>query len=95
MKVNIATGSAAGVGWLVWALQQRKKRPYVKNLGIFVILSALALSLEVLDFPPILFILDAHALWHFVTAPITIFLYRFILDDCSALADEEEKEKIP
>lgn len=95
MKVNVGTGSAAGIGWVVWGMGQRKRRPYVGYLISFVVLSALSLALEILDFPPMLYVLDAHALWHLTTGPITILLYKFIMYDCTALSDENRKEKYP
>ncbi len=36
---------------------------------------------EVLDFPPLLSLLDAHALWHAATAPLTYLLYGFLDSD--------------
>lgn len=97
MKINIATGTSAGVGWLVWSLNRNHKRPYVWKMRLFVILSALSLALEVLDFPPIFWIFDAHALWHLSTAPLVPLHYSFIIDDSTALMKEsfDEKKKIP
>lgn len=37
--------------------------------------------LELLDFPPILRILDAHALWHLATVPITQMWYEWLVND--------------
>ena len=37
--------------------------------------------LEVLDFPPLLGVLDAHALWHAATAPLAYLFYGFIQGD--------------
>jgi hypothetical protein len=37
--------------------------------------------LEVLDFPPIAGIFDAHAVWHGATIPLVFLFYSFILDD--------------
>lgn len=97
MKINIATGSTAGVGWLVWYLNQKRRRAYVWKIATFVILSALSLSLEVLDFPPFMWILDAHALWHLTTAPLALLLWSFIVDDTKALLEEKlnDKKKLP
>lgn len=49
--------------------------------AICVALTMAAMSLELLDFPPILRILDAHALWHAATVPIAILWYRFLVND--------------
>ncbi|NWY07336.1 PGAP3 factor, partial [Nothoprocta ornata] len=43
-------------------------------------LQALAL-LELLDFPPLLWVLDAHAVWHLGTIPLNVLFYSFLLDD--------------
>ena len=40
-----------------------------------------AMSLELLDFPPIGRILDAHALWHAATVPIGEMWYNFLIED--------------
>lgn len=93
MKVNIITGTAAGVGWIVWYLGQRRSKPYAYKMALFVILNALSLGWEVFDFPPILDTFDAHALWHLCTAPLVILFYSFIIDDCKHLLHEKEKLK--
>jgi hypothetical protein len=36
---------------------------------------------ELLDFPPLLGLLDAHALWHGATAPLAYLLYSFLEAD--------------
>ena len=34
--------------------------------------------LQLLDFPPILWIFDAHSLWHLSTIPLPLFWYRYV-----------------
>jgi hypothetical protein len=55
---------------------------------LFVVGVNAAVLFEVLDFPPIWGLADAHSLWHALTAPITALWYRFIIKDyehlCSA-----------
>ena len=36
---------------------------------------------QVLDFPPVLMLLDAHALWHAATVPLTYLFYAFLHGD--------------
>ncbi|XP_032785363.2 post-GPI attachment to proteins factor 3 isoform X2 [Daphnia magna] len=48
----------------------------------FVALVAFTTLFEVLDFPPLFWVLDAHALWHLSTAPLAILWYKFLIDDC-------------
>ena len=47
---------------------------------------------EVLDFPPVYGVLDAHALWHCGTPPTVWLWYQFIRTDVGLL-EEPEKEK--
>uniref|UniRef100_A0A336LRU6 Post-GPI attachment to proteins factor 3 n=1 Tax=Culicoides sonorensis TaxID=179676 RepID=A0A336LRU6_CULSO len=93
MKVNIITGTAAGTGWIVWYMGQRKNKPYAYKIAIFVVLSALSLGWEVFDFPPILDTFDAHALWHLSTAPLVSLLYSFMIDDSKYLYESEKSKQ--
>ncbi|XP_022227796.1 post-GPI attachment to proteins factor 3 [Drosophila obscura] len=89
MKVNIATGVLSAVGWFIWCHRVRTRRPYFKRILRFYVLFALAMSLELLDFPPICWILDAHALWHFATVPLVSLYYDFMIEDCRTLRKEK------
>ena len=40
-----------------------------------VLLVASSVALELLDFPPIYWILDSHAIWHFATVPLPLLWY--------------------
>lgn len=44
-------------------------------------LTMAAMSLELLDFPAIGRVLDAHALWHAATIPISSLWYKFLIKD--------------
>lgn len=79
MKANIITGVIGGIGWIGWCLLRHKGRPYAWKMFVFQLLAAASLSLELLDFPPILWTFDAHSLWHLSTAPLTILLYRWVV----------------
>ena len=65
--------------WCSWAVY--KKHPGRKQLLTFVALINAALGLEVFDFPPIGRLLDAHALWHLCTVPLTMVWYKFVFCD--------------
>lgn len=52
-----------------------------RRLRLIVLLLTLAAALELLDFPPIVRALDAHALWHLSTVPIAAMWYDWIIED--------------
>jgi hypothetical protein len=43
------------------------------------------MSLELLDFPPILRVLDAHAAWHAATIPLALAWWDFLVKDALVL----------
>lgn len=69
-------GIATGTGWIIWYFLQDKRRSYRWKILLFQLLVAISLLLEVKDFPPLFWVLDAHALWHLSTVLPTILLYR-------------------
>ena len=75
----IATGIVQQLLWCLWALKQ--SHPQKWQLLWFVVLINAALSLEILDFPPLGGLLDAHALWHLCTVPLIYMWYSFVLAD--------------
>ncbi|PWY97787.1 Per1-domain-containing protein [Testicularia cyperi] len=52
-----------------------------RRLQLILGLMTGAVMLELLDFPPILRLLDAHALWHLATIPITQMWYDWLTQD--------------
>ncbi|WFD42834.1 hypothetical protein MPSI1_001484 [Malassezia psittaci] len=52
-----------------------------KQLICLVLLMTLAPALEIFDFPPILRLVDAHALWHASTVPISLYWYIWLAND--------------
>jgi len=81
MRVSITIGLLNAAGWLVWA-RGRLARPYVRACVVVVVGGVAALALELWDFPPLFWLLDAHSLWHLSTAPLAWPWYRFITEDC-------------
>lgn len=81
MKVNITIGAVNGVLWLAWCLQRRRKQRYVWKAAAVVLLIGVLAPLEAFDFYPILWIFDAHSLWHAGTAPLALLWASFVLDD--------------
>ncbi|XP_054080671.1 post-GPI attachment to proteins factor 3 isoform X3 [Rissa tridactyla] len=81
MAANAAIGLLNLAWWLRWCLRNRPRLPHVwKCAAVVLLLQALAL-LELLDFPPLFWVLDAHALWHIGTIPLNVLFYSFLVDD--------------
>ncbi|GFR67355.1 post-GPI attachment to proteins factor 3-like [Elysia marginata] len=92
MIMNISAGFVNALGWIAWCFYYRRRRPYVwKCVTVLVGLLAF-LSLELGDFPPLLWIYDAHALWHAGTVPMTLLWYSFVIDDALHMAISDEKD---
>lgn len=77
VQFSIPAGMTGAAGWILWCMTQRRKRRYVWKCFLFIVLATSSLLLEVNDFPPIFWTLDAHAIWHLVTAPLTVLFYRW------------------
>ncbi|KAM8946145.1 GPI-specific phospholipase A2-like PGAP3 [Pelodytes ibericus] len=81
MIANASFGMVNLVWWLAWCMRRRSHQPYLwKCVLVVILLQSLAL-LELLDFPPLLWVLDAHALWHFSTIPLHFLFFSFLEDD--------------
>ncbi|NXX99529.1 PGAP3 factor, partial [Centropus bengalensis] len=81
MAANAAVGLLNLAWWLRWCVRNRPRLPHVwKCAAVVLLLQALAL-LELLDFPPLFWVLDAHALWHIGTIPLNVLFYSFLMDD--------------
>lgn len=78
MQVNVITGLLAGCGWMVWYFAQPRatRLAYAWKMAAFQVLAAAALSLELLDAPPLWWTFDTHAVWHAATVPLTWLLYK-------------------
>ncbi|PPQ66028.1 hypothetical protein CVT26_010784 [Gymnopilus dilepis] len=93
MAFNLTLGMLHNALWGVYALPKLNllkrfpSRPktyhpnFVGKAGVFVLLTTAATGLELFDFPPWGRTIDAHALWHLVTAPIALFWYDFLVED--------------
>ena len=89
--LNVMLCAAVGIlqqlMWCIWALKQ--DHPQKQRLFLFVVLINGALCLEILDFPPVMGLLDAHALWHLCTIPLTYMWYAFAFADVEWAAQAE------
>ncbi|MDP2434545.1 MAG: post-GPI attachment to proteins factor 3 [archaeon] len=91
MQVNVATAVLASVFWLAW-LSLHRERPYAR-LYLCAILGVYPMSLlELLDFSPVLGLVDAHALWHLSTVPFCFLTYAAVKADLS-FPEESETHK--
>ncbi|OUZ99680.1 Per1-like [Macleaya cordata] len=79
MKVCVLMGVAQLVIWIVWGGLTR--HPSRRKLWVVTVGSALAMLLELYDFPPYKGFIDAHALWHAATIPLTYLWWSFLKDD--------------
>ncbi|KAJ1306871.1 hypothetical protein OPQ81_007856 [Rhizoctonia solani] len=82
MAANLIVGLIHNALWLLYPWgsirlfpgRDKHYRPsFSLQPALFVLLTTLATSLELFDFPPWHRIIDAHALWHLATVPIIPF----------------------
>ena len=64
---------------------------YFRWALLFIVWFSTSALLETFDFPPFLWVLDSHALWHFSTAPLPYFFIRFVLEDSRTLLRGQER----
>ena len=78
MAANVAAGVVANILWSWFSVQryQKLKKPWAAWPGLIVAWVVMAMSLELLDFPPLKGMLDAHSLWHLGTVGPTIWWYK-------------------
>ncbi|XP_010249649.1 PREDICTED: post-GPI attachment to proteins factor 3-like isoform X2 [Nelumbo nucifera] len=79
MKVCVSMGVVQLLLWAVWA--GLTHHPSRWKLWVVVVGGGLAMLLEIYDFPPYKGFVDAHALWHATTIPLTNLWWSFIKDD--------------
>ncbi|KAK4777284.1 hypothetical protein SAY87_017471 [Trapa incisa] len=79
MKVCVVMAIAQLITWAVWA--GASGHPSRWKVWTVVVGGGLAMLLEVYDFPPYKGLVDAHALWHASTIPLSFLWWSFIRDD--------------
>ncbi|XP_061375094.1 uncharacterized protein LOC133317250 isoform X2 [Gastrolobium bilobum] len=90
MKVCVAMAVAQLTIWQVWGFISR--HPSRWKLRFVVLACGLAMLLEIYDFPPYQGLIDAHALWHATTIPLTYLWWSFIKDDAEFLTSKHVKK---
>uniref|UniRef100_A0A803QU54 Post-GPI attachment to proteins factor 3 n=2 Tax=Cannabis sativa TaxID=3483 RepID=A0A803QU54_CANSA len=69
---------------LIWAIFGRVTRhPSRWKLWLVVVAGGLSMLLKICDFPPYEGYVDAHALWHATTVPLTYIWWSFVRDDAA------------
>lgn len=82
MLANVVVGALHGLIWIIYSVLYHRDRPsWVWWPVLTVVALAGAMSLELFDFSPFWYAVDAHALWHLSTVPITWFWYQFLVRD--------------
>lgn len=78
MAANVAVGVVQNIlwSWFSFVKYKRSKRSWAAWPGLVVAWVIMAMSLELLDFPPLWGYLDAHSLWHLGTVAPTILWYK-------------------
>ncbi|KAI9362432.1 Per1-like protein [Zopfochytrium polystomum] len=88
---GIVVGMLGNVLWVWWCWSQRRQRPHWWKMVVMVVWVTSAMTLELLDFPPVAGVIDAHSLWHAATWPAVLFYHGFFVDDL--VFDFLEKER--
>lgn len=83
MRINVAFGFITSLAWFLWAWQSYSvnRSKHVFKAVIALLLMHVALLLEIFDFPPLFFVLDAHACWHLSTIPMPFLWYNFLIQE--------------
>ncbi|KAL2369696.1 hypothetical protein RJZ57_005889 [Blastomyces gilchristii] len=83
MAANVAVGIVQNFLWTWFSISRYRK--YMKSWtawpGMIVAWIIVAMSLELLDFPPLYGLIDAHSLWHLGTVVPTAWWYSFLVRD--------------
>lgn len=92
MQANVMCGLSNGGAWLFYHWKTRKIYSHQWRVSAVICYTMVLVLLELMDFPPIFWIFDAHSLWHAGTIIIPAFWYRFLIDDSLAVST---KAKLP
>ena len=92
MKVCLVMGIAQLLLWTVWAGVTH--HPSRWKLWVVVVGGALAMLLEIYDFPPYRGFVDGHAVWHALAIPITYLSWSFVKDDSEFRTAALTKKKV-
>lgn len=91
MMANVSIAAVNMCLWLLWCFRNMSRQPYVWKCASVLLSTAMFMLLELGDFPPLWFVLDAHSLWHLATSPLPLLWYSFLIDDVNFMAEEAKK----
>ncbi|EMR08114.1 hypothetical protein PNEG_03552 [Pneumocystis murina B123] len=81
MAANVLIGFSQNILWVYYSLSNYGTRPFALWPMYIVCAIMIAMCFEIFDFPPILYLFDAHSLWHMATIPIVYYWYKFLILD--------------
>ncbi|RPB22127.1 Per1-like protein [Terfezia boudieri ATCC MYA-4762] len=92
MAANVVIGALTNLIWSYFAIRHysRLKQLWAATPGLIVTWLVLAMSLELLDFPPLWGAIDAHSLWHAATVAPTVMWYGFLIRDAKREVEGDE-----
>lgn len=78
MTANVVIGLTQNALWTWFSYRKYRKSgdSFAILPGVVVVFILMAMSLELLDFPPVWGLLDAHSLWHLATVVPTVIWYK-------------------
>lgn len=92
MAANVVIGALTNLVWTYFAIKHyaKLKQLWAATPGLIVTWLVMAMSLELLDFPPLWDAIDAHSLWHAATVAPTIMWYGFLIRDARREVEVED-----
>jgi len=78
----------------VWWYRVRADRPNAWKSLVFVLLLPIAAATEVMDFPPLWRLLDAHAIWHALSIPLGVLWGQSLLDDLDYMLELHKSPRL-
>lgn len=83
MAANVAVGAVQNLLWSWYSFKRyrEQKMGWAMWPGVVVAWVLVAMSLELLDFPPLWGSIDAHSLWHAGTIVPAVIWYNFLVRD--------------
>ena len=85
MAANVAVGVVHNLLWSWFSITRYRslRKSWATWPGLIVAWVVMAMSLELLDFPPYGYMIDAHSLWHLGTVVPTVWWYKSVIRSSS------------